>query len=476
MRKWQRAVLGAIVAIGAGAAQAADFRPCDDAASHPALAGSLCAIEQVPADYAASAAPGTVSLFVRKFPAAASSSASAGGQVWLVAGGPGESGASFYALLPRFRQSFPGFDLIVPDHRGTGFSTRMCAQEEAPSSPGGAALAGAEWSTCFQFLNANPATVRRFSQTNAAHDLKLLLERSGRAGKVYVYGVSYGTQLVLRTVALGAQGIDGLVLDSLVPLQDDETADLSRRSLTVDAVGRRILARCDGARNCRARMGEPVEQIYRRVLARAATEPGVLDKVPGKNLKRFFGSLLDFPQLAGQIPDMIQELDAGDSTRIDAVRAEVESEMAALGNFAQSPSSMPLVIAISGAENNLQPQRTASDVDAEEAGLLFASPLPGHLTGKPFAVPSRDAWFNRLPARLPPTLVLHGTHDAKTPYAAAQRHIAALRRAGPVQLFTVEEGSHFVLWPNRGCAGNAVRRFVLGDEEQALCVSVTCSH
>lgn len=467
--------VAAILALGGGMAQAAEFKPCDDAASHPALSGTLCAREQAPLEYAnsgAGAPAAAVTLFVRKFPAAEP----VRGQVWLVAGGPGESGASFYGILPRLRQAFPGFDLLMPDHRGTGFSTRMCPLEEAVDSPGGAALAGAEWGSCFQHLNRHPETARRFTQTDAAHDLKLLLERTPHSGKTYLYGVSYGTQLVLRSVALGLPRVDGLVLDSLVPLQDDATADLSRRSLVVDRVGRAILADCDRSRACSARMGEPVEQIYRRVLARAEREPELLDVVPGRNLKRFFGSLLDFPLAANEITAMIKELDAGKTTILERLVAEVKQEMAVFGAFPQSPPSHPLAILISGAENNLQPGRSAEDVAREEQGLLFASSLSGLLVSKPFPVYERDAWFGRLPGRLPPTLVLHGKRDGKTPYEAALRHIAALRKAGNVALYETDDGGHFMLWSDRACLVNEVRRFVLGDEESARCVKFTMSH
>ena len=91
---------------------AATFTPCDDADTVPALAGSRCAIEQVPADPSGAAGTkGDVALFVRMFPAAGVRR----GSVWLIAGGPGESGASFYGLLPRLRDTFPGFDLVIPD-------------------------------------------------------------------------------------------------------------------------------------------------------------------------------------------------------------------------------------------------------------------------------------------------------------------------------------------------------------------------
>ncbi|MGF6274792.1 pimeloyl-ACP methyl ester carboxylesterase [Massilia sp. UYP11] len=475
MKTLSRTIAGVALCLGASLAQAAVFKTCDDAASDPALGGSLCALEQMPGDPsglaggpAASVSP-PVSLFVRKFPAQGASR----GQVWLVAGGPGESGASFYGMLPTLRRAFPGFDLVMPDHRGTGFSTRMCPAEEAPGSPGGAALEGAEWGACFGYLNRHPAYTRQFSLTNAAHDLKLLLERTPRHGKTYLYGVSYGTQLVLRTVALGA-AVDGLVLDSLVPLQDDPTADLSRRSLVTDAVGRALLADCDQGR-CGRRIGEPLEPLYRRVLARAGSESTLLANVPGKDLKRFLGGLLDFPDAASRIPDIVKELDAGQDAQLKAALAEVRRKAASLGTFPQLPPSMPLVILISGSENNLQPGRTMEAVKQEEAGLLFSSGIPGHLVGAPIPFYARDAWFARLPERLPPTLVIHGRRDAKTPYGAAVRHIEALRKAGPVQLFTDEHGGHFVLWADRTCGAAEVMQFVLGEDAPTPCVPVTSS-
>ncbi len=130
--------------------------------------------------------------------------------------------------------------------------------------------------------------------------------------------------------------VDGLVLDSLVPLQDGATADLSRHSLVADAVGRKILAGCDRGR-CGQHIGEPLEPLYRRVLARAGTEPALLANVPGKDLKRFFGTLLDFPSAANRIPDMIKELDAGQDTLLREVVADVRRKAASMGSY-------PLVI------------------------------------------------------------------------------------------------------------------------------------
>ncbi|MFC4933382.1 alpha/beta hydrolase [Massilia sp. GCM10023247] len=479
MKMSNRALAGALLSLGAlglaCTAQAAGFKPCLDAASDAALAGSVCAVEAVPADPSGAAGQGgdagSVSLFVRSFPAVGKPR----GRIWLIAGGPGESGANFYTLVPALRAALPGFDLVIPDHRGTGFSTRMCPAEEAAGSAAGAALAGAEWNSCFAQLNADPARTRRFSQTNAAHDLKHLLERRRGKGKTYVYGVSYGTQLVLRTLALGARDIDGVILDSLVSLQDDDKADLSRRSLVADAVGRQRLADCDADPRCSARLGEPAEQVYRRALLRAAQEPQLLAAVPGGNLKQFLGTILDLPSAARELPTLIKDIDAGKPDWAKAVLAGAERDMASLGSFPQSPSSIPLVMLISASENTLRPGRSAAQVAEEEAGLLFASSLPGYLVGSPIPTYGRDALFARLPERLPPTLVLHGDRDAKTPYDAALRHIAALRKAGPVRLYTAKRTGHYVLWADRACAHAEVRRFVLGQPGGAGCVQAASS-
>jgi pimeloyl-ACP methyl ester carboxylesterase len=246
---------------GAGAAVAQDFKPCSDADAFAELRGSLCGALRVPLAPSTDN-PARIDLFVRKFPAPAP----AKGTLWLVSGGPGESGATFYPFLDRLRKSFPGFDLMVPDHRGTGFSTRVCPREEAASSPGGFALVGAEWGTCFQSLNATPDYARAFSITNAAHDLASLIAAFRGPTPTYVYGVSYGTQLVLRMMTIADLDVDGVILDSLVPPQTSPQWDLSHRSAVANKVGRELLRRCDADRKCRAKLGGSAEAALTALL------------------------------------------------------------------------------------------------------------------------------------------------------------------------------------------------------------------
>ena len=439
---------------------AAGFSPCPDAGTIPALNGSMCAQEIVPASYDSTPAMPvkTATLFVRKFP----SPGKAKGSVWLVAGGPGESGASFYSMVDELRRSFPGLDLIIPDHRGTGYSSKLCPDEEAVGSPGGMALQGAEWGSCFGRLGGHPELAREFSITNAAHDLSLLIERNRDGKPVYVYGVSYGTQLVLRTLQLGKLPVNGVILDSLVPLQTAPEWELSRRSFVVDDVGRQVLKQCDANPDCHGMLGEPAETAYRHLLARAAKDPAIIADVPGKNLKRFFGTLLDVPAARGRIPYLIKALDEARADELKAVLSELQRAFDSLGSYPQSTASIPLVSIISASENNLRLTLTAETLQQENEQLLFTSGLPELLLSPGLPSYERDKYFGKLPVQLPPMLVLQGTLDPKTHYDGALSHVAALRSIGQVEMVSITNAPHFILWTAPACFEQASRAFVAG--------------
>ncbi|ATD61381.1 MAG: alpha/beta fold hydrolase [Janthinobacterium svalbardensis] len=454
------------------------FTPCSDTAAP----GSLCSGLNVPGSYDAQGRAisdaDAMHVFVRKFAADVPAGKPAKGTLWLVAGGPGESGASFYSLLPTLRRSFPGFEFLIPDHRGTGHSSRLCKVEESEQSPGGRALAGAEWASCLTGINLMPEYVAQFSITMAAHDLKALIEGERSTGHkhtkppVYVYSVSYGTQLVLRTLQLGPLPVKSVILDSLVPPQTDARWDLSQRSQVVNQVGMQVLANCDADPACHAALGEPAETLYRRVLEKMQADPALLAKIPGKNLKNFLGGMLDVPAARARIAYLLQELDQGKDGELAAVRATLTQAEASLGSYPQSPLSIPLVSIISNSENNLQPSLrpgwTAFDLDREEADLLFTSPLPRILLGGGLPTYARDVYFGALPAKVPPMLVLQGTLDAKTPYAGAQAQVQALTqsKAGKVALSTVHNAPHFILWTAPACFEQASARFIAGKAAQ----------
>lgn len=457
--RFPKTLLAALASLfAAGVVQAAGFASCDDSYTSPALKGSRCSTETVPLVWRETPASGAgvIKLFVREFPASGKSK----GTVWLVAGGPGESGASLYPMIDVLRHSFPGYDLRVPDHRGTGFSTRLCAQEEAPDSAAGTGLDRAEFGTCFGRLIGDPATAKGYTITESAHDLRYLIKNSDRTRPIYVYGVSYGTQLILRTLQLGKLPVTGIVLDSLVPLQTAAKWELTRRSHVVDDIGRQVLARCDREPQCRRAMGEGAETAYRRLLSQVRERPELLDGIPGRDLKRFLGNLLDVPAARDQIPYLIKELEAGRTERLKGVLVEMEKAAASLGAFAQSPISIPLVSIISTSENALRQDLTSEELDREDGQLLFTSGLPRHLLKPALPLYPRDRYFGKLPAQTPPLLVFSGTLDPKTHYDGAVEHVAALKKSGRTGLVSVTGAPHFILWTAPQCFARHTRAFV----------------
>ena len=420
----------------AGDAGTGAFARCPDADTLPAFADTQCARIRAPLDHAVPEA-GDIELFVRKFPARGH----AQGELWLIAGGPGESGASFYPFIETLRAAAPGFDLVVPDHRGTGFSTRLCPAEESAESAGGMALEGAEWGSCIGAMHADSQRTQAFTITNAAHDIELLMERLGAGERSYLYGVSYGTQLVLRTLAVAQPaGLDGVILDSLVPADDDERHDLGHRSQVTDAIGRQVLRRCDANAECSRYFDRPVEQVLEEVLG----DPELVAPL-GPKPKYLLSAMLDFPEARAALPFVLAGLRAGDTAWLDHAKARIGEVQAQFAPYPQFGSSIPLVSLISRSENNRRPDLTAETIDSEEEPLLFASPLPRHLLAGGFPTYAAGPELGQLPASIPPTLVLHGKLDPKTAHEGAKAYVERLRAAGEIELASSDTAPHYLL-------------------------------
>lgn len=448
------ACLAAFLAPFATAAQTPppSFTACADAAAHTPLAGSECLLAQVPLRHESPDA-GTINLFVRRLPTPDQTKRR--GEVWLIAGGPGEAGASLYPMISTYRRAFPGYDLIIPDHRGTGRSTRLCPVQEAPQSANGVGLAGAEWGPCIGALYADSQRTKAFTITEAAQDLALLIRQQRRKGKVLLYGVSYGTQLALRTLQVAPVPLDGLVLDGLVPPETAAQWDLSHRTTVVDAVGRALL---DDAHTA----------TYRGVLDRSDSAAW-RTQIPGKDLRRFLGMLLNFPTLRDRTPAIIDGLARADATLLTASIADLQTALAAMGQGGENQPALPLVMLIAASENNARPTLTHETVAAEAKDALFVSPIPGLLVDAGLPTYPRDAWFGRSPTTLPRTLIIHGTLDPNTAYAGAQAHAALLKAAGPVTFSTVERGAHLLAFAAPACFASAVADFVADRKVAGRC-------
>jgi pimeloyl-ACP methyl ester carboxylesterase len=432
------------------------FSPCDDAHTHPLLEGTQCARAELPLSPGAEDA---VSIFVRRMPAAEPSR----GEIWLVAGGPGESGAGLYAAAQPLREAFPDRDLVFPDHRGTGLSTRICPDEEAPGSPGGTALEGAEWRSCFGYMHAHDARTRAFSVTNAARDLAALSALSD-ADERHLYAVSYGTQLAVRLMHDSPDAFDGVVLDSLVPAEGALASDLTRRHQVADRIGRRVLSRCASDPDCASRFGgEGPEAAYRRLLAE--------DVFGDAGMPLLMSALLDHPGARAAIPGIIAAADGGEdhAPLLQGALEQVESFGMAHTSAPGAEPSLPLTMVVTASENRGRPDLDAGTLAAEEAELLFSSPLPRFLIDPAHPVYERDGHYGRIPARMPRTIALLAELDAKTPAEDGLAHAALLADAGEVSAILVTDAPHAVLHHAPACVTGAFEALFSGSEAEGRC-------
>lgn len=163
----------------------------------------------------------TLDYFVRRFRANASAP-SPQGSLWLLGVEPGDSGGSMLPLVEQYTGH--GWDVFLPDHRGTGLSNRLhCASDATQKTGTGTEVLAYELAPCLhEVLTKEPhGDLALFSTSMAAADMlhTARAERASADAPVKVIGLSYGALLALRVLQVEEEAsvddtITGMVLDS----------------------------------------------------------------------------------------------------------------------------------------------------------------------------------------------------------------------------------------------------------------------
>lgn len=439
------------------------FSKCTDIEGGEELKLSLCANVKVPLNYQTNTKD-SISLFVRKFPATKKRK----GSIWLIPGGPGESGASLYPLISQFSEIFPQLDIFVPDHRGTGYSSKICPKGESIDSPNGVGLVGKEWGACFNQMYSNQPRTTSFTITNGAKDLSYLINELSGEGEKYIYGVSYGTQLILRLLQLETTTLDGVILDSLVPLQNDKDYDLSKRSFVVNSVGESVLKFYDKQEgNKTGTLASKLKEVVKKI----ETNDTFKSKLPNGDITLILGMFLDVPTLRNKIPTIIESLAVENVTPYNnAIKELTDFYTSYGGKYKTSKNSIPLVQIISSSENNLRTHLKKEEVVEESKNLLFKSSLPGLLAGNSMPTYKKDRYFGKIPNKFPKMLVIHGTLDPKTHVIGADRHVEKLRKKGNVTYVKVKDAPHFISLFAPNAFSKEVTKFMRGKKQGKLVI------
>jgi pimeloyl-ACP methyl ester carboxylesterase len=278
-----------------------------------------CAVVRAPVDRRD---PGgrTLELFVKRFRPEAGNGARA---LWMLQGGPGASGYVFERLAEQLATRFPDVDYYMPDHRGTGRSTRLgCAREEADTSTAGLTITAEEWPSCRAAVQAeHGADLAHFSTTGAAHDLGVLIASARRPDQpTFVYGVSYGTSWAHRYLQLFPHQADGVILDSIAA----PGLSLLRQDEDTNTAARDFFATCSRDAFCSSKLGPDAWARAEALVAKLKTghcpDIAIPEAPTHVLLRRAFGSFLMDATLRPFIPAIVYRADRCEPRDVAALR------------------------------------------------------------------------------------------------------------------------------------------------------------
>lgn len=344
------------------------------------------------------------------------------GQFWVLQGGPGASSATFDGIGPYFAKLGVALDFYLVEQRGTGRSARLgCADQESTSSPGGVAITDDEWPGCLESVKSSwQGGLDGFSVTNTAKDLGALIDATRAPGQeVFVYGVSYGTYLLNRYLALFPAQPTGVIFDSIC---GPDVCRSSQADVRFNDVAKTYFDTCGADAFCAARLGKDAWARFGAVLdgldqgaCPAATSAG-LDRA---GLKRAFAQLLYDWDRRALIVAMVR--------RLERCSAKDEPVFAHFGKLLRAPATVDSLAEFSTVLGNHvalselwdEPSPSAAEFDAQDRTTYVSNVLGPKLARLHDSWPRvpHDEYWNRWATTSAAVLMMNGSLDPATPLA-----------------------------------------------------------
>ncbi|MGD8574837.1 MAG: alpha/beta fold hydrolase, partial [Gammaproteobacteria bacterium] len=310
-----------------------DFHSCLlEAAGGQRSANAQCTELAVPLDPSRAGGP-RIKLHLARLPSRAGKPEP--DPLFFVAGGPGESASDGYlAEQGAFDAVLARRDIYLLDQRGTGGSHPLdCTMPAGQPVP--AHLA--DWTRqCLAGFDVDP---RFFTTTVAVEDLDRVRRRLGLQ-RINLYGVSYGTRVVLAYLRAHPEHVRAVVLDGVVPADRVLGPEIA---LNAQKAFDAMLDRCRGDSACAAAFPD-LDAVFAKLLARLRSQPErvqLRDPTTGKPVTTTFTA------------------------------AQLASAVRLLSYSTETVSLLPLLIWRAGQENDPAPLvAQARWVDAQVRGSL----------------------------------------------------------------------------------------------------------
>jgi pimeloyl-ACP methyl ester carboxylesterase len=245
----------------ADALPALGAKPCD-------TGDLICVSLTVPRDHGANDPSATMEITF----AVSLASEDSKGTLFYFVGGPGGSGlAAADSYIASFDESLAqNMDIVFVDQRGTGpvhglscpLAQARFDSADAPLDQPAATIATARSyvDACIAEMDVGDL-LAVVNTDQAIRDFELLRQAIG-APKVWLYGESYGTQVVQAYATLVPDAVRGVIVDGVVDLNLGAEGFYSTYTLAAERLFARTLKDCATLPGCAADMGRSAEVVY----------------------------------------------------------------------------------------------------------------------------------------------------------------------------------------------------------------------
>ena len=388
----------------------------------------------------------------------AESATSAPEPLFVLAGGPGQTGAELVdAVVGPLAAVHRTRDVVFVDPRGSGGSNPLVC----PGPPAGLVGYGAEadghWSACLGAL-ATHADLRHYATADLADDVEAVRAALGY-DRVHLFGGSYGTRVAQAVLRRHPERVRSAVLWAVAPPGYRIPLD---GGLAVQAALDRLFAACAADADCGPaypRLAERFDALLVRLMETPVDGPGA-DGDPLRIDADLFAQCLlalltDARQLRA-IPRLVDQAARGDWRTVAAIASQV------VAGAAESPEGLYLSVVCSEDVRGADPARLGAfhgplgdllRASAEDLAYRCAR-WPATALGAEALRPLRTDV---------PVLLLSGEADPATPPDGARQLAASLANARAAE---VPATSHGPLFP--GCLGERVAAFLDAPDPDAL--------
>jgi pimeloyl-ACP methyl ester carboxylesterase len=318
MRSWLACVLAVLFVLGCnGGGSESQWEACPHYVDNPTDLQAECATFLLPLKWSQPDGS-TIDVFVQRL---SGTDPGKRRQFWLLAGGPGFSGANYDRFMETLSGLDPGLDLYLLDRRGVGRSARLgCTDQESEQSEEGYTITENEWPGCIQSLKDQWGDdLAEFNTTAAARDLNHLIELTREPGQdVFIYGSSCGTVWAHRYLQLFPDQPTGVILDSLAIHMS-----FSEYDAFFDQVGEAYIQYCADDALCSGKLGNDPWSTIGALFDKLDQGHCPDLEVTTEGFRNSLGTLLMYWSTRTLIPPLVYRLDRcspSDVTAIEHIR------------------------------------------------------------------------------------------------------------------------------------------------------------